>query len=389
MSRRRRKRVKSIVKFTVLLFTPIISVSVFKSIPKFLNVLNKADSIMLKNENAGNLKQGKSEELSYNLHYNEDYEDVFNEDFDLSVGFGFEEETADEKTNKSPYETVSENPGEKPYPTEWSEGGSIVRNTYGEFTGNNYFNLEKAGQVNNKTSVSISELQNESKLLPEFKISLNLSEPQVLIYHTHTTESFEPFVRDFYDASFNYRTTDETKNMVMVGNEIQKQLENAGIGVIHDTTIHDYPSYNGAYDRSAVTIQNALDKYPSIKVILDIHRDAICSEGIAYQPFVEIDGKEAAQIMIISGCDDGTLNMPNYMQKFRLASLFQQQIETDYPGLTRPILFDYRKYNQNMSTGALLFEMGSHGNTLEQVQYSGELVGKSIARALISIKEQL
>ena len=93
--------------------------------------------------------------------------------------------------------------------------------------------------------------------------------------------------------------------------------------------------------------------------------------------------------MIISGCDDGTLNMPNYMQNFRLASLFQQQIETDYPGLTRPILFDYRKYNQNMSTGALLFEMGSHGNTLEQVQYSGELVGKSIARALISIKEQL
>lgn len=389
MSRRRRKRVKSIVKFTVLLFTPIISVSVFKSIPEFLNILNKADSIMLKNGNAGNLKQRKSEELSYNLHYNEDYEDVFNEDFDLSVGFGFEEETADEKKNKSPYETVSENPGEKPYPTEWSEGGSIVRNTYGEFTGNNYFNLEKAGQVNNKTSVSISELQNESKLLPEFKISLNLSEPQVLIYHTHTTESFEPFVRDFYDASFNYRTTDETKNMVMVGNEIQKQLEDAGIGVIHDTTIHDYPSYNGAYDRSAVTIQNALDKYPSIKVILDIHRDAICSEGIAYQPFVEIDGKEAAQIMIISGCDDGTLNMPNYMQNFRLASLFQQQIETDYPGLTRPILFDYRKYNQNMSTGALLFEMGSHGNTLEQVQYSGELVGKSIARALISIKEQL
>ena len=177
MSRRRKKRVKSIVKFTVLLFTPIISVSVFKSIPKFLNVLNKADSIMLKNENAGNLKHGKSEELSYNLHYNEDYEDVFNEDFDLSVGFGFEEETADEKNNKSPYETVSENPGEKPYPTEWIEGGSIVRNTYGEFTGNNYFNLEKAGQVNNKTSVSISELQNESKLLPEFKISLNLSEP--------------------------------------------------------------------------------------------------------------------------------------------------------------------------------------------------------------------
>ena len=103
------------------------------------------------------------------------------------------------------------------------------------------------------------------------------------------------------------------------------------------------------------------------------------------QPVTTISGKKAAQIMIISGCDDGTMDMPNYMQNFRLASLFQQQMENSYPGLTRPIMFDYRKYNQDLTTGSLLIEVGSHGNTLEQVRYSGELIGKSIADALTSL----
>ncbi len=90
--------------------------------------------------------------------------------------------------------------------------------------------------------------------------------------------------------------------------------------------------------------------------------------------------------MIISGCDDGTMNMPDFMKNFRLASLLQQQMETDYPGLTRPIMFDYRNYNQDLSTGALLIEVGSHCNTLDQVKYSGQLIGASIGRALSGLK---
>ena len=171
----------------------------------------------------------------------------------------------------------------------------------------------------------------------------------------------------------------------MIADEICIQLEKAGITTIHDSTIHDYPSYNGSYLRSAETVKTILAQYPSIKVVLDIHRDAITSEGDLMQPVTTISGKKAAQIMIISGCDDGTMDMPNYMQNFRLASLFQQQMENSYPGLTRPIMFDYRKYNQDLTTGSLLIEVGSHGNTLEQVRYSGELIGKSIADALTSL----
>lgn len=87
----------------------------------------------------------------------------------------------------------------------------------------------------------------------------------------------------------------------MIGDKITQQLENAGIGVIHDTTIHDYPSYNGSYDRSAETVKKILKEYPSIKVVLDIHRDAIGTNDSIMQPVVEVNGKDAAPVMIISG----------------------------------------------------------------------------------------
>ena len=156
----------------------------------------------------------------------------------------------------------------------------------------------------------------------------------------------------------------------MVGDEICKQLEAQGIGVIHARDIHDYPSYNGSYARSRETITRILEQYPTIKVALDIHRDAIQNDSGAYQPVVEINGREAAQIMIISGCDDGSNDLPNYMKNFRFASNLQQQMEGDYPGFTRPILFDYRHYNQDLTNGSLLIE----------------LIGSSLARLLNSIK---
>lgn len=388
MTRHRKRRIMSIVKCCTLIVLPLSAAAAVKGAPDVKGFLDRAGSITLgkndqKAENSGSFVN----QPYYSMEFSED---VFNEEYILSEGYGIYEESVEETLSSgevNPLDVVSDNPGEKPYPSEeeWTPGGSIVRTTYGEFSGNTYFNLDKCGQVNNKTSIPNETLIEESRYLPDFTIS-DTEEPQVLIYHTHTTESFEPYVRDFYDANFNYRTTDETKNMVMVGDEIQKQLEAQGIGVIHARDIHDYPSYNGSYARSRETITKILEQYPTIKVVLDIHRDAISGNGIAYQPIAEINGKEAAQIMIISGCDDGTLEMPNYIKNFHFASYLQQQLEGDYPGFTRPILFDYRKYNQDLTTGSLLIEVGSHGNTLEQVQYSGQLIGASLARALISLE---
>lgn len=319
--------------------------------------------------------------------YTEDDVEIYIEDPALYVSRGYGAQPETEPAEPPTEARESADPGPKPYPETWDlSGGTVAPITYGAYTGTRYFNLAKAGQVLNKTTLSNDTLLAESRLLPAFDIETN-GEPQVLIMHTHTTETFEPYERDSFDASFNYRTTDSSKNMVMVGDAITAQLEAAGITVIHDTTIHDYPSYTGSYERSGATVQSILAEYPSIKVVLDIHRDAISKDGVISQPVVEIDGRKAAQVMIISGCDDGTMGMPNYMQNFRFACLLQQQMASDYPGLMRPILFDYRKYNQNLTTGSLLIEVGSHGNTLEQAEYAGELIGKSLARALIDLSD--
>lgn len=389
MIRRRKRRIQRVLKLLLMTAMPLCTATVIFNASDIKGFIDKADTMTLG-------KTGSQETYTGAQYYGteviekkddaESYADA--EEYVISKGYGISEELSSAVVDTvSPLDAVSANPGPKPYPTEeqWRQGGEIIRTTYGKFSGTTYFNLEKCGQVNNKTTVPNEKLIEESGYLPDFRIE-DTAEPQVLIYHTHTTESYEPYVREYYDPTFNYRTTDETKNMVMVGNEIQAQLEAQGIGVIHATDIHDYPSYNGSYGRSRETIQAILNENPTIKVVLDIHRDAIANETGGYQPYVEIDGKEASQVMIISGCDDGTMGMPNYLHNFRFASYLQQQLESDYPGLTRPILFDYRKYNQDLTTGSLLIEVGSHCNTLEQAQYSGSLIGASLARALNSLK---
>lgn len=272
--------------------------------------------------------------------------------------------------------------GPEPYPESLeSRDGAITAMSYGVFNGDNYIDLS-AGQVRNVTSVSNSVLIKESRSEPSFAVPKN-GEPLVLIMHTHATESYEPRERDFYDKSFNSRTTDTSKNMIAVGDALTRQLEKAGIGVIHDTTLHDYPSYNDSYDRSRETVTKILEEYPSIQIVLDIHRDAIERQsGERIAPVAEINGKNAAQVMIISGCDDGTMGMPNYLENFRFACALQRQLETDWQGLTRPVLFDYRKYNQDLTTGSLLIEVGGHANSIDQAVYSGELIGKSLAKLL-------
>lgn len=277
--------------------------------------------------------------------------------------------------------------GPKPYPENLeNHDGNITLMHYGHFTGDNYIDLDIAGQVRNLTDVSNDRLISESRLMPDFAPDFTVEmngEPQVLIMHTHATESYEPYERDFYDSSFNSRTTDKHMNMAAVGDAIAEQLEAAGIGVIHDTTMHDYPSYNGSYDRSRETVQAILEEFPSIKIVLDVHRDAIeRADGERIAPVAEINGRNAAQIMIISGCDDGTMGMPDCMKNFRFACMLQQQLESDHEGLTRPILFDYRKYNQDLTTGSILIEVGGHANSIDQAVYSGELIGRSLAECL-------
>ena len=278
-----------------------------------------------------------------------------------------------------------------PFPDSFSQSGVVTPLCYEPGTGDNYIDLPLGGQIRNVTSLSSEKIYSEALLAPDFGIVLNApeDEPQILIMHTHTTESYQPDDSGFYDPEYICRTTDSSRNMVAVGDAMARVFEERGIRTYHDTTVHDYPSYNGSYDRSRETVTAILEKYPSIKVVLDVHRDAIEREsGEIIAPTVNIGGKSCAQVMIICGCDDGTMGMPNCMKNLRTASLFEQHMESRYKGLTRPVLYDYRKYNQDLTTGSLLIEVGGHGNSLEQAVYAGELSAEGIADALISIGKE-
>jgi stage II sporulation protein P len=386
MTRRKRRKIKGIIKCIAAVILPAAIASGVSGVSRLRAAIGEKEIYSI--DTSGSLAARHIEINSESINKIKREDEMLSGRMILSQGYGIEDENENDTELlrlPDPLDMKADNAGEKPYPTSWDTDGDIVRLTYNRYSGNSFFDLENGGQVNNKTDIPNERLIKESSFLPNFTVN-DTDEPLVLIYHTHTTESFEPFVREHYDSSFNYRTTDNTKNVVMVGDAIQAELEAQGIGVIHAKAVHDYPSYNGSYGRSRETILPILEQYPSIKVVLDIHRDAISAEGVAYQPFVEIDGREASQIMIISGCDDGTLGMPNYMENFHFACTLQQKLESDYEGLTRPILFDYRHYNQDLTNGSLLIEVGSHGNTLQQSQYAGQLFGHSLGQLLNSMK---
>lgn len=273
-----------------------------------------------------------------------------------------------ENTSKPPAQNTINITLEPPAPPKPQNAGVVLDKMLSAGDNTKFFNLEH-GSVKNLSPLSNQELLDLSKQPSPIKLE-DTTQPQVLIYHTHATESYQPYDCDWYDLSYNARSADNSKNMVSVGNILEEKLKNAGIGVIHDTTQHDNPSYTGAYNRSKTTINSYLQKYPSIKVVLDVHRDALQGDNVITAPTVEIDGKKVAQVMIISTHDNNSGTQPHYKENFKFASAIQQELEKTHPTITRPILFDDRSYNQNLSTGGLLIEVGGHGNTLSEAQYA-------------------
>lgn len=236
-------------------------------------------------------------------------------------------------------------------------------------------------KVDNKTSekINLKSILNEK---PDCK-EVDENEPSVLIYHTHTTEGYEMLDLGWYAKEYNSRTKDKAKNMVRVGDALTAVLEKAGYKVIHDRNIYD-ESYNGAYSRSRVTVEKYLEKYPSIQITLDVHRDAIqYSDGTRCKPTAEINGKKAAQVMIISGCEgDGVEAFPQWKKNLVFATHLQSCVEESYSGLMRPIFFCHRKYNMDVTPCSLLLEFGTDANTLEEAVYSAELIGNTLVDML-------
>ena len=204
--------------------------------------------------------------------------------------------------------------------------------------------------------------------------------PQVLIVHTHGSESYTPDAAFPYSPSENTRTTDTRYNVVRVGDELQKVLEDNGVQAVHIRNIFDSPTYSGSYDRSLAAIEEALSEYPTIQVVIDVHRDSILTDdGIAYKTSCTIDGTEMAQLMFVVGTDEGGLYHPNWQQNLNYVTGLQYRLNRSYPGLIRPVNLRTQRFNQHASAGSMLIEVGSSGNTMTEALAAIRLFGQTLA----------
>lgn len=195
--------------------------------------------------------------------------------------------------------------------------------------------------------------------------------PAVLILHSHGSEG--------YRESAGYRSLDTGDNVVSVGAHLKEQLEQAGIGVIHDTTMHDQPSYNDSYIEAREAIAYYLEQYPTIRLVLDIHRDAVeMADGTQKGYTQSVDGQEVAQLMMVVGTDAGGRNHPNWEENLSLAVKLHVQLEKQNPGICRPISFRAQRFNQDLSAGGMLIEVGAAGNSREEALLGAEVLAQGI-----------
>ena len=224
--------------------------------------------------------------------------------------------------------------------------------------------------------------------LAQAQLTLTLPEegPQVLIVHTHGSEAYTPDGTDTYVATGECRTTDTSKSVVRVGDEIAKVLTEMGLTVVHDTALYDYPEYNGAYDRSLAAVENWLAQYPTIQVVLDVHRDALIgSDGTVYKPITTINGEKCAQVMLVMG-SNALYDHPGWLENLALAVQVQKEMNTLWPTLARPIGLRENRYNQQTAPGAMLVEVGSHGNTLQEALSAARMFARALGAVLLEYK---
>ena len=229
--------------------------------------------------------------------------------------------------------------------------------------------------IRNSTSYDIDTA---AALLAPLSWELTGSEPTVLILHTHGTESYVN--TEGYTEDSAYRTLDAQYNIVSVGDRLAERLTQKGISVLHDRTLHDYPSYNGSYSLARETASQYLAQYPSIRLVLDLHRDAIAdSSGNQVGHCISTDVGSAAKLMLVLGSHSDALPHPNWEQNFSVAVKLHAQLEKNQPGICRPLSLRSSRFNQDLLPGMVLVEMGAAGNTRQEALLSADILAQAIS----------
>lgn len=239
-------------------------------------------------------------------------------------------------------------------------------------------------KLKNETGYTVDATQ---LLLDGPQLRLPAEGPQILIIHTHGSEAYTPAGLDRYEANDANRTGDTHYNVIRVGDELAALLEAQGLRVLHDREIYDYPSYTGSYTRSGEAVERYLAEYPDIAVVIDLHRDALGADGVVYKTMAEEEGTVASQIMLLAGTDDSGLEHPNWRSNLSLALYLQDAVTREHPTLMRPVELVPQRYNQHLTGGSLILEVGSSGNTLQEALAAIRLFAGAAGPALAALAE--
>jgi stage II sporulation protein P len=224
-----------------------------------------------------------------------------------------------------------------------------------------------------KHTININELLKEP-----LNINFAKKGPKVLIYHTHTSESYVLREEDLGKKDVPSFNSNPKYNVVRVGEELARNLKKYGIETLHNGTVHD-KTRDAAYGLSINTLKSYQKSYPSIKIYIDIHRDAVGSEKPKLRMVKKINGKNAAQIMFVVG-SDGTLPHPEWKENLKFVLKLQKKLNEKYPGLAKPLWITGKRYNQQISNHAILIEVGGDGNLLseclESMKYLAEVLNE-------------
>lgn len=218
----------------------------------------------------------------------------------------------------------------------------------------------------------------ESLLLSPLDWNLTGDEPKVLILHTHSTESYTKQPGEDYEEESAYRTLNGAYNMLSIGAELTRVLESGGVAVLHDRTLHDHPSYDGSYDHARDTIAGYLAAYPSICMVIDLHRDALdFNQDPQLTTLAQINGQNSAQLMLVAGTDQN-VSFPNWEQNLATGLKLMAVLEKLHPGITRPALLRPQRFNLDLTPGSLLIEVGANGNTHSEAMLAVQALGQAI-----------
>lgn len=231
-------------------------------------------------------------------------------------------------------------------------------------------------EINNETSYDLSDI-------PAYTPPTPSDGPLVLILHTHTSEAYRPSEGFSYTPSDNDRTEDTDFNVARVGEEMCSELNRLGIFAIHDETLCDYPSYNGSYKKMLSVAESVMKKYPSVKVVIDLHRDAmITADGTKISTVTSIAGEKAAQIMLVVGTDANGLYHPSWRNNLSFAVRLQQKLCEEYPSLARPLNLRCERFNGHICPYEILIEVGTNGNTLPEALISARATANALAKVI-------